>query len=204
MTILYIGIFLASGDIRKFLSNPVISIFLLLWFFGTSITMLRGKSVGQKDEFKTSWYLFFNTWVSACIIFAVYDYTHISRISPKNTIFTYFGISLITIGAFISIIAVNTLGKFYATKVVIQEGHKLITTGIYKYIRHPIYLAVSLQYLGIPLIFSSIYGLIFILIDTIAFISLRIRIEEKMLVREFGEEYINYMKNTKKIIPFLF
>jgi len=53
------------------------------------------------------------------------------------------------------------------------------------------------------LFFSSLYGLIVMVIANI-FLVIRIQIEEEMLIVEFGEKYIEYKKNTKKLIPYIY
>ncbi|MFQ5712267.1 MAG: methyltransferase family protein [Candidatus Geothermarchaeales archaeon] len=69
--------------------------------------------------------------------------------------------------------------------------------------RHPAYLGSLLLSPGIPLIFSSFYGFLLILWIIPCFLY-RIRIEESMLLEKFGDEYREYMKETKKIIPFIY
>ena len=53
------------------------------------------------------------------------------------------------------------------------------------------------------LIFSSIYGVLLIAVGTI-FLLFRIRIEEKMLIEAFGEDYEEYKRNTKRLIPYIY
>jgi len=96
-----------------------------------------------------------------------------------------------------------TLGMYYSYGLRLLRDHRLIKHGIYKYVRHPISLATIIYDLGVPMIFSSLYGFIMML----AFIPLflyRTRIEEGMLIERFGEEYKEYMRRTKKIIPLIY
>jgi len=79
-------------------------------------------------------------------------------------------------------------------------NHRLVTDGLYTHIRHPIYLGETIRNLGIVLIFSSIYGLLFIAAAT-PLLLFRIRNEEKMLTKAFGDEYKEYQRKTKKLIP---
>ncbi len=88
-------------------------------------------------------------------------------------------------------------------RLQITESHQLITDGYYKYIRHPLYLAETLRNFSFILIFSSLYGALFMVVGTI-FLLLRIRTEEKMLIDAFGKDYIEYQKKTKKIIPYIY
>ena len=88
-------------------------------------------------------------------------------------------------------------------KLKIVKEHKLVTDGFYKHIRHPLYLGEILRNLGVVVIFSSVYGMLIVLLASI-FLLFRIEIEEKMLIMVFGEEYIEYRKNTKKMIPYIY
>jgi len=85
----------------------------------------------------------------------------------------------------------------------IIKGHQLVKDGLYKYIRHPIYLGEILRNLGFTAIFSSIYGSLIVLLASV-FLLFRIEIEEKMLINVFGEEYKKYKRNTKKMTPYIY
>ncbi len=94
-------------------------------------------------------------------------------------------------------------GYFRTWRVKILENHQLVTDGLYKHIRNPIYLAEILRNLGFVLIFSSAYGSLLILLASILLI-FRINLEEKILVAEFGEKYEEYQRNTKRLIPYIY
>ena len=91
----------------------------------------------------------------------------------------------------------------YASRVIeIQEKQKVIDTGLYAIVRHPMYLTASLIYISSPLILGSFYALI-----PIAFLPLilayRIINEEKILINGL-EGYEEYMKDVKyRLIPFI-
>jgi protein-S-isoprenylcysteine O-methyltransferase Ste14 len=94
--------------------------------------------------------------------------------------------------------------KFLATKrLMIVDGHKLITDGIFGVVRHPLYLGRILAHFGIALLFSSAWGAVLMAISAMCFL-FRIRAEEEMLIEEFGEAYLEYRQETKKLIPWLY
>ncbi|MFX1539050.1 MAG: methyltransferase family protein, partial [Promethearchaeota archaeon] len=96
------------------------------------------------------------------------------------------------------------LGKYGGPKLVIEEEHQLITTGLYKFVRHPMYSGFLILFFGYSLAFGSI--LMTITITTVLFLIFKTRmdIEEKLLITEFGEEYSTYMKRTKRLFPLLY
>jgi len=110
------------------------------------------------------------------------------------------GFMLFIPGLVIYLAARMTLGRLFSKTLVIVEGHELITHGIYRHVRHPSYTGSILFFLGLPLLFNSVLGFAIVL-PMILLVLLRIPIEENMLLREFGEDYREYMKRTKKLIP---
>jgi protein-S-isoprenylcysteine O-methyltransferase Ste14 len=83
------------------------------------------------------------------------------------------------------------------------KSHELVTDGVYSRIRHPLYLGEITRNMGIILYTMSLRGLIFILLGTY-FLLKRIQIEEKTLLEHLDGEYNDYMKKTKKLIPFIY
>ena len=103
----------------------------------------------------------------------------------------------------INLTAAVTLGRFYSSTLVIREDHRVIRSGIYKHIRHPIYLGTTLAMMAIPVCLGSLYGALLMSLLVPIFLG-RIKMEESMLIEEFGEEYRAYMEATHKLIPFLY
>jgi protein-S-isoprenylcysteine O-methyltransferase Ste14 len=113
------------------------------------------------------------------------------------------GLALIVIGFTILLVAQVTLRRYYSSTLVIREDHQLITHGIYRFIRHPIYLGNIMFFIGVPVYVSSLYGLL-IMSALIPIFLNRIRIEERMLTEEFGDAYRTYKEATSKLIPFIY
>lgn len=93
--------------------------------------------------------------------------------------------------------------QLFTMLLKINFKHQLLKIGPFKYVRHPLYTGMLIQGTGMGLLSQSIYGSLFILIG-LAFLIPRIQIEEIMLIEEFGNEYREYQKSTKKIIPFVY
>jgi protein-S-isoprenylcysteine O-methyltransferase Ste14 len=97
----------------------------------------------------------------------------------------------------------HNLGVSFHSLVVRKSGQSLVQTGPYRTIRHPIYTAYVLNYLGGGLLASS---LVLTLIPAplfTLFVALRIGEEEAAMVAEFGQEYLEYMARTKRFVPSL-
>lgn len=99
--------------------------------------------------------------------------------------------------------AAITLGHFYAPTVQVQFDHKVIDKGPYRFIRHPRYAGGLLAFLGLGLALQSWAAVLTLLIVMGLGYVYRIRVEEKFLIAELGNDYIEYCKKTKRIIPFI-
>ena len=113
------------------------------------------------------------------------------------------GLALFVVGLTVALIAVGTLRRFYLSTLVIRKDHQLITHGVYRFTRHPIYLGVLIVCFGVPVYASSLYGFLTMSVLIPIFLN-RIRMEERMLIEEFGDAYQAYRKATRKLIPFLY
>lgn len=85
----------------------------------------------------------------------------------------------------------------------LEETTTLIRSGIYRYIRHPLYCSLLLLGTGIMFKDPGIWQLTAGAVNAIA-VYITARIEEKEMLPRFGEQYTAYMKGTKMFIPFIF
>ena len=128
----------------------------------------------------------------------------------KFQAFAFVGLFLLVIGGYFRTKARLELkkkggfGSLAATvRLQIVENHHLVKDGLYKHVRHPIYLGQILLQFGIVSVFSSVYGVLLMAVAT-GFLFFRIRNEERMLVERFGEEYEEYQRTTKRIVPYIY
>ncbi len=113
------------------------------------------------------------------------------------------GLATTMIGFTIMIVSQATLWRNYSGTVVIRENHQLITHGIYRFTRNPIYLGLIAVAFGLPVFVGSLSGLVTMLF-LIPIIFYRIRLEEKLLTEEFQDAFRKYKETTKKLIPFIY
>jgi protein-S-isoprenylcysteine O-methyltransferase Ste14 len=97
--------------------------------------------------------------------------------------------------------AAVTLGGYYTRTLMTTADHKVVTAGPYARVRHPAYLGVILLWSGFgvlsgDLVTASIFPVMLVVVYLY-----RISVEEKMLVRELGEDYVQYQRKTRKLIP---
>ncbi len=113
------------------------------------------------------------------------------------------GMALIIIGLIIMLVGQATLWRNYSGTVLIREDHQLITHGIYRFTRNPIYLGAIMAVTGLPVYAASMYGFLTSLL-LIPIVLNRIRLEEELLTEEFQDAYQKYKETTKKLIPFIY
>ena len=121
--------------------------------------------------------------------------------NPVSSFWEGIGLPLIIGGLIIRWIAILQLGNSFTVDVAITENASLKTDGIYERIRHPSYLGMFLVVTGFAATMSSFYSFLVLVVPVFAAIVYRIRVEEKLLINEFGNSYTSYMASTKKIIP---
>jgi protein-S-isoprenylcysteine O-methyltransferase Ste14 len=171
--------------------------------------MQEAKMLKIRKSFKEDWTLLpLLVFLGIGFIIAILDFIFFQNLTFQ--IFALAGLCLLLIGGYLRFKArlqlkkkarLSSLGS--TARLQIVETHRLVKDGLYKHVRHPIYLGETLRNFGFVLIFSSIYGVLFIAVGTI-FLLLRISIEEKMLIEAFGEDYKEYQRKTKRIIPYIY
>jgi protein-S-isoprenylcysteine O-methyltransferase Ste14 len=110
------------------------------------------------------------------------------------------GVLVFAIGAALRLWPVYVLGNRFSGLVAIQEGHTLVTDGLYRTIRNPSYLGLLLGTLGWSLAFRSVAGVLLTVAMMPALIA-RMGSEERLLHDQFGAEYDAYRARTARLIP---
>jgi protein-S-isoprenylcysteine O-methyltransferase Ste14 len=122
---------------------------------------------------------------------------------PESDLLRDVGLAATAIGMAIRIAGMMQLGQLFSGFVTLQPEHRLITTGCYRWVRHPIYSGSLLAFVGFFLIFRSKIVLIAApayLIGTL----LRITDEERLFTETFGAEYEQYRARTWRLLPFVY
>jgi len=117
---------------------------------------------------------------------------------------SYLGFFLFFFGLLVNWASIATLNKQWSAVVVIKPDHKLVDTGIYKHIRHPIYAALLLQILGFGLTLANWITILVLVVPNAFGFAYRIYVEERALAEHFGEAYIGYARKTRRLIPGIF
>jgi protein-S-isoprenylcysteine O-methyltransferase Ste14 len=112
------------------------------------------------------------------------------------------GVCITLIGLGFAIWARVHLGTNWSSQPAIRVEHKLVRTGPYKIVRNPIYTGILFGFVGTALVINQMWAVLAILIILTTFL-VKIRMEEKVLREEFGDDFIQYKREVKAFIPFI-
>jgi protein-S-isoprenylcysteine O-methyltransferase Ste14 len=111
------------------------------------------------------------------------------------------GLALLIAGLVVRIAAIVTLGRAFSANVAIRTEQTVQRAGLYRLVRHPSYLGMEIIFLAAGLHAHNWISLgILLVLPTIGVLA-RIRVEEAALLGAFGEDYADYMRTTKRLIP---
>jgi protein-S-isoprenylcysteine O-methyltransferase Ste14 len=108
---------------------------------------------------------------------------------------------LLVAGLTIRWFAILSLGKSFSANVAIQDTQKVHRSGLYRFVRHPSYLGLLIIFLAIGAHSRNWIGLAAVMLPTTAALLYRIRVEEAALCEAFGDEYLEYIRTTKRLVP---
>lgn len=121
-----------------------------------------------------------------------------------NYFISYIGFILYFTGALLILVSRVQIGRFGTAELITEEDHQLITQGVYKHIRNPMYSGGLIATIGFCLVFRCIITLIIMFIYTFLIYRMRIIEEERILLEKFGKEFEEYKSKTKRLFPFIY
>jgi protein-S-isoprenylcysteine O-methyltransferase Ste14 len=182
----------------------IIAVSYLYGFFEVFMNLSqRSRSKVTTSSDKSSlWWLYGLITLGYALSFSI-GATRIGRIYDWNVFFTI-GMALFVIGFIIRIHSLLTLKQYFTYSVAKVENHKIIETGLYKFIRHPGYLGQLIIFIGISTSISNWLSIPAMLIPVTLGYLYRIKVEERFMLEQLGEDYLNYQERTKRLIPMVY
>jgi protein-S-isoprenylcysteine O-methyltransferase len=123
---------------------------------------------------------------------------------PQSSLFYLAGLILFVVGIIIRWISIIQLGRFFTVNVTIAKDHQLVTTGLYRYVRHPSYSGTLLTFFGFALCLLNWLSLAVIFIPIAITFLWRMKVEEEALREAIGKTYQAYAIQTRRLIPGLY
>jgi protein-S-isoprenylcysteine O-methyltransferase Ste14 len=192
----------AYGGARPFFSNPALIALAiaLLAISGAALFAGGNLSSGEREDRGNRWI------IPAIGILGLLD-VYVPPWADRRGIWTldgetirWFGVVLFAVGGALRLWPVVVLGNRFSGLVAIQQEHALVTSGIYRVIRHPSYLGLLVNALGWGLAFRSGIGVLLTALLVLPIVA-RIRAEERLLASHFGAAYEAYRARTSRLVP---
>jgi len=117
--------------------------------------------------------------------------------------FTYVGDAVIISGVVLRQWAIAVLGRYFSGVIGVQQDQKVVESGPYRYVRHPSYSGVLLILVGIAAAMLSLVAVAAAILLFWLGYGYRMVVEERVLVSELGDSYVEYMNRTKRVVPFV-
>ena len=183
--------------------NPSIFIWLIYAFWVLLIAYLTVSAIGVKQE--PQGHLLQSLGLLLAIIAAfLLPYLpifHFLNFAPVNAVANSIGVILCAAGMSFLVWARQRLGGNWSQTVSVKVGHELVTSGPYRYLRHPMYAGGFIACIGSAIVGGGAW--IFLLVILGAVFIWRVGAEDKLMERQFPNEYPDYKKRTKALIPFV-
>jgi len=124
------------------------------------------------------------------------------RLLPASVWIFFAGVIIVAAGLGFTVWARIHLGRNWSGTVTLKEGHELIVTGPYRFVRHPIYSGLLLAFVGSAIARGEWRGVAAV---ALAFAALwgKLKLEERWLGEAFGEAYARYRAEVAALIPFV-
>jgi protein-S-isoprenylcysteine O-methyltransferase Ste14 len=202
-TVGYLGLaVLGRGGFAGFFSHPALTTTAAIQCALAIAALFAGGNLspGVKEDRG-------NRWVLAAFILPLLLQGYLPAWTDRHEVWCvdgdtvrWLGVLLFAAGGILRLWPVFVLGDRFSGLVAIQQGHALVTTGIYSTIRNPSYLGLLLGALGWSLAFRSWVGVI-LTASIIPPLAARMASEERLLHDQFGGEYDTYRGRTSRLIP---
>ena len=123
---------------------------------------------------------------------------------PSGGGVTALAVGLFAAGLILRWWAIITLGRFFTVDVTIEQDHELVERGPFRWVRHPSYTGVLVAFIGWALTWRNWAVMAVVLVPIFIAFWRRMNVEEEALRAALGERYAEYMKRTKRLLPFIY
>jgi protein-S-isoprenylcysteine O-methyltransferase Ste14 len=126
---------------------------------------------------------------------------HFLNFAPVNPILSSVGVILCAAGMVFLVWGRQYLGRNWSQTVAVKKDHELVTSGPYRYVRHPMYAGGLLACVGSAIVAGGPWIFLLVILGTLFL--WRVVAEDKLMAQQFPSEYPDYKKRTKALIPFV-
>ena len=176
--------------------NPLFWLSFYLGGYVIAILMLAIFGIEEIKDKIPRWFLRLFIFLIFVLPPIVFPFTKSPRMAIPLIVPLFIGAFLIGASSIIRIVSQKQIGASPALK----SKERLVTTGIYGFVRHPLYMGNGLFAIGLALLFNSLYAFLFSILYTFLYLPI-IYFEEKNLLKKYGEEYKKYKEEVGLLFP---
>ncbi|HEX8353312.1 MAG TPA: isoprenylcysteine carboxylmethyltransferase family protein [Pyrinomonadaceae bacterium] len=189
----------------RFTPLPALALAVYAVTFVAEKILLRGRRVRTAVDWDRGSLAAYNvTGVLSVPAGIVLGFTDYGRVRAGGAYLAAAGVALLVAGTALRWAAIRALWDYFTVNVSILEGQRVVRRGPYRVVRHPSYTGLLLRYLGFGLAFANWLSAALIFLPMLAATLYRIRVEEAALGEHFGEEYLAYARDTRRLVPGLY
>jgi protein-S-isoprenylcysteine O-methyltransferase Ste14 len=174
---------------------------------GEAVTLLPERTEGASTARSQVGFVLLSLVISVLIIYLLWIPLPVSISGSVGRILKAVGVVLFLAGLSLTFWARRTLGAMWgistSRQVKLLPNHRLIQSGPYAWVRHPMYLGWWVSVLGLLMIYRT-WILLGIFCMSLVIFYRRARLEESVLAGKFGEEWKSYVARSKCLIPFIY
>ncbi|HLJ59746.1 MAG TPA: isoprenylcysteine carboxylmethyltransferase family protein [bacterium] len=183
--------------------HPLIFVWLIDAFWLVLVIYLTVSAIGVKPE--TQGHLVQSVGLLFAIVaafvlprFAIFHFLNFAPVAPA---LGWIGVVLCAAGMIVLVRARQHLGRNWSQTVSVKRGHELVTSGPYRYVRHPMYGGGLVACIGSAIVGGGAWVFLLVILGTLFL--WRITAEDKLMTQQFPNDYPDYRRRTKALIPFV-
>ncbi len=187
--------------------STILYVSFLVVYYGVGIIDTAVRPVTEEDkgvDKYTRYLLIF--WLLHPFIFTLmfYENAYFTQLylAPQTaSILAWTGLLVYAAGGLISIASRIQLGRHGSGRLVLQQNHGLVTSGLYTRVRHPMYTGGLIGSIAFGMVFRSLFVMVLDVAVYFVIFRQRMQREEELMEQEFGEEYLDYKRKTRRLLP---
>ena len=181
------------------LANTLFVLTIVVWLLGELQQAVRGRSNAQQWDRNSLFVL--RLCIGGGVLLGIYALRIGAAYLGFNPFSFAFALLLMWIGIAVRWWSFWTLGRYFTFRVMTSQDQKVVTTGPYRYLRHPSYAAILLTLIGVGLTFGNWLSVAAVVGLPALGLVYRIRVEEAALSNALGASYIEYATSRKRMLP---
>ena len=174
----------------------------LVWLVYWGVAAIGTKAIGRRESVASGVLHIGPLAVGAALLASPHVASEwlAARFLARSVTWLWTGFVLVALGLGFAIAARAWLGGNWSGTVTLKQDHELITTGPYRWVRHPIYTGLLVALVGSAIALGEWRGPVGVALITVAFLS-KFAVEERFLTQQFGNDYRRFRAQVPALIP---